>query len=553
MEKAPIRSQFLGGILSGGGRAGRIGSCCGLGGRFLFIRGEEKMRKRSGALAVFAAGIVLAAFGADTTAAAAAPAGGTGGWPAPGRTATATSAERMLRHPVTLKPEACPARFGAATRCGVATVPANWAEPDGRSLGIWYASVPAPNGRPAGVTVPFQGGPGEAISQTAEPFLALMPAMPDRAMLIVDLRGNGRSGRLGCPAIDTLPWIPAGQQQVDVMGRCGQQVGPRRDDYTTVGSVLDVEAIRRALHLPKPSLLGVSYGTWVAQAYAALFPGLVQAAVIDGIIPFDLDPWGRTYTDAMQRVLRLRCERTRLCDPGQADARVRRVAASLAAHPVPFPHSTRLLTEGNFSFMTIFAIQYSFAGYLTAIDRALHGHYRPLLALTEAWTQPSLVSAPGGGSALIAVVSCNELSAPFNLGHKLAKRTAEFDRGLAGLPGDAFGWFSKQGWADSAWEEVNFCLHYPRPRFSPQLRPPYRGPFPDLPVLMLNGDIDLKTPLESAERAEKDWPNSVLLTIKDATHVTLSSSQCALRTAVSFLHDPVLPGPRTCAGKPAPN
>jgi hypothetical protein len=69
---------------------------------------------------------------------------------------------------------------------------------------------------------------------------------------------------------------------------------------------------------------------------------------------------------------------------------------------------------------------------------------------------------------------------------------------------------------------------------------------------MLNGDIDLNTPLESATRAKENWPNSVFLTIKDATHVTLASSQCAVRTAVSFLHNPVLPGPRTCASPPAP-
>jgi hypothetical protein len=58
------------------------------------------------------------------------------------RTATPKSAERMLRHPVRLKSEACPAPFDATTTCGVATVPADWAEPDGRTLEIWYASVP---------------------------------------------------------------------------------------------------------------------------------------------------------------------------------------------------------------------------------------------------------------------------------------------------------------------------------------------------------------------------------------------------------------------------
>ena len=322
-------------------------------------------------------------------------------WPPSGRTATPKSAERMLEFPVTLETEACPAPFDATTRCGVATVPADWAKPDGRTLEVWFALVPAPSGISTGVTVPFHGGPGEAISEFAELYLALVPALPDRDMLLVDLRGNGRSGRLGCPTLDTAQWRADGQQQVDVNGSCGREVGARRDDYTTVGSVLDVEAIRRALNLPEPSLLGVSYGTWPVQTYAALFPDLVQAAVIDGIVAFDHDPWGRFYTDAMQRVLRLRCERTTLCEPAEADARVRAVAASLAAEPVPFPDSTRVLTEGTFSGVSAFAIQYAFADYLTAVDRALDGDYAPLLALTEAITALPPPTPLGGGQRAV--------------------------------------------------------------------------------------------------------------------------------------------------------
>jgi pimeloyl-ACP methyl ester carboxylesterase len=472
-------------------------------------------------------------------------------WPDNGRTATPKTAERMLQHPVTLIPELCPAPFDASTRCGLATVPADWAKPDGRTLEIWFAWIPAPSGTSTGVTVPFMGGPGEAISEVAELFLALVPALPDRDMLIVDVRGNGRSGRLGCPAFDAAQWIPAGQEQVDAVASCAHEIGSRRDDYTTVGSVLDVEAIRRALSLPKPSLLGVSYGTWVVQTYAVLFPDIVQAAVIDGIVPLDLDPWGRTYTGAMQRVLRLRCERSTLCDPDEADARVRQVAASLAAEPVPFPTATRLLTEGAFSHMSLFAIQYNFADYLTAIDDALDGDYTPLLALTEAITALPPPNPFGGGRGLIAAVSCNEYSAPFDLDHKLAKRTADFNRQLAEMPDDAFGWFSKQGWVDSAWEQVDFCLQYPTPRFSPKLRPPYDGPFPDVPVLMLNGDLDLQSPLESAQRATNNWPNSAFLTITDATHVTLSTNECALGVALGFLNDPVLPDEQTCDSQAA--
>jgi hypothetical protein len=50
----------------------------------------------------------------------------------------------------------------------------------------------------------------------------------------------------------------------------------------------------------------------------------------------------------------------------------------------------------------------------------------------------------------------------------------------------------------------------PKPGFSPNLRPPCHGPFPNVPVLMLNGDIDLQSPPESAEWAKTNWPNSGL-------------------------------------------
>ena len=225
---------------------------------------------------------------------------------------------------------------------------------------------------------------------------------------------------------------------------------------------------------------------------------------------------------------------------------MRRLAASLAARPVPFPNSTRLLTEGAFSFVSMFAIQFSFADYLTAVDRALAGDYGSLLALTEAFTEVPPPNPLGSSAALEVPVTCNEYSAPFDLDDKLSKRQADFDRQLGELPDDVFGWSSKQGWVHSAWEQVDFCLKYPKPKFSLELRPPYNGPFPNVPILMLNGDIDLQTPLEMAEQAKKDWPNSVFLTIKDSTHVTISNNECAIGVAVSFLQNAVLPDPHTC-------
>jgi hypothetical protein len=62
--------------------------------------------------------------------------------------------------------------------------------------------------------------------------------------------------------------------------------------------------------------------------------------------------------------------------------------------------------------------------------------------------------------------------------YKLAKRTADFDRRLAELPDDAFGWFSKQGWVDSAWEQVGFCLQDPSRGSRPTCDRPATGRSP---------------------------------------------------------------------------
>ena len=69
---------------------------------------------------------------------------------------------------------------------------------------------------------------------------------------------------------------------------------------------------------------------------------------------------------------------------------------------------------------------------------------------------------------------------------------------------------------------------------------------------MLNGDIVLQSSPESAERAKTNWPNSGLSNHQRRSHVTVASSECALRTAVSFLQNPLLPDGRACASEPAP-
>ena len=64
----------------------------------------------------------------------------------------------------------------------------------------------------------------------------------------------------------------------------------------------DLDTVRRALGVDKINLIGVSYGTRVAQQYAARHPQHTRAIVLDGVAPNELVVGGefaRTFERAL--------------------------------------------------------------------------------------------------------------------------------------------------------------------------------------------------------------------------------------------------------------
>ena len=69
-----------------------------------------------------------------------------------------------------------------------------------------------------------------------------------------------------------------------------------------------MEAVRAALGVDKLTLIGVSYGTFLAQAYAARYPTHVERVLLDSVL--DVSGWDPFYLDtfaAVPRVLRAVC------------------------------------------------------------------------------------------------------------------------------------------------------------------------------------------------------------------------------------------------------
>ena len=512
-----------------------------------------RFTRRNLLLPLAAAALILSACGTTNDTSGSASPTIERGAPAPTR---AESAAHMLSDAdVSLTPAPCDLDVPDTATCGVAEVPSDWSSPDSETTEVFYALLPARTGPSDGTVIPFMGGPGESITDVIGLFVPFSDAVVDRDILIVDVRGAGRSGALTCLVLDEATEFASGDAQVRQIGECGQQLGAQRNHYTTVASVLDIEAIRRSLDLAPPSLIGFSYGTWMAQVYTQLFPEVVQGAVLDGAFPLDQDPWAADVPNSFKTVLELRCERTGACPNGApaVAAEIRAVAAALAAQPVDLADSAQDLTEGVFASILQFSLQgEDFASLVTTVESAASGHYEMLSAMaSEALRIPahgtSVVSP-----ALSAAVSCNDYVAPFDLSDDGATRRADYEDGLDELPADAFGWISNAGWMGSAWEQGDMCLDWPTPDIAAALRVPSGEDRPDVPVLVVNGDIDLQTPLLGAKKVAASYPNGVLVVVPNAAHVAFPVSDCAAALETAFLLDPVLPAADACAHAPIP-
>ncbi len=80
--------------------------------------------------------------------------------------------------------------------------------------------IPAASGASTSTVIPFMGGPGESITAQIERFTPLSGVLPGSDMLIVDVRGAGRSGALTCAVLDDASERVVGSRQVEDAARC---------------------------------------------------------------------------------------------------------------------------------------------------------------------------------------------------------------------------------------------------------------------------------------------------------------------------------------------
>jgi pimeloyl-ACP methyl ester carboxylesterase len=193
--------------------------------------------------------------------------------------------------------------------CGHLTVPMDYKKPDGPTVDLAVSRVKhtVPDDKYQGVMLVNPGGPGGA-GLGLSVIGSLVPKQAGDAYdwIGFDPRGVGQSapelicdpGYIGYRRPEYVPITTA--QQAAWLRRaegyakdCAKAGGPLLDHLKTQDSVRDMESIRLALGATQINYYGFSYGTYLGQVYATMFPSRVRRMVLDG----NVDP-SRVWYDS---------------------------------------------------------------------------------------------------------------------------------------------------------------------------------------------------------------------------------------------------------------
>ncbi|MFD0020265.1 alpha/beta hydrolase [Streptomyces sp. NPDC058382] len=186
--------------------------------------------------------------------------------------------------------------------CGWLSVPLDHEQPGGEHIRIAVSRVPA-SGPPAerrGVLLVNPGGPGGPGLAYAVTKRAKLPASVRRSYDLIgfDPRGTGLSAPADCGSMGDLfespgpEPVPSGRAAerayLDSLKRmaddCAAGAAGALTYLSTARTARDMDAIRSALGERRIGFLGVSYGSYLGAAYAALFPRHVGRMVLDSVV-----------------------------------------------------------------------------------------------------------------------------------------------------------------------------------------------------------------------------------------------------------------------------
>ncbi len=177
-----------------------------------------------------------------------------------------------------------------------------------------------------------------------------------------------------------------------------------------------------------------------------------------------------------------------------------------------------------------------------AVHAALRGDPAMLLRLRrDAGGPPTTLADLSAG--LNATTDCLDTRLPYALSTPLAARPALVDQGLSGYSDQSLYPFTRATVQRTS--VARDCLLWPGDGHE---TPPSDAPLPDVPALILDGRLDLRTPLENGRALARELPRASVVTVAGTGHDELDSdiTGCTAVALRRFVSDRTVGDP--CAG-----
>ena len=438
-------------------------------------------------------------------------------------------------------------------RCGVLSLPLDRTRPAKGTTSVAFALVPHTDTTQVGLgtIVPNPGGPGDsAIDLAGDLFGQAFAGLSDRRdLLLIDPRGVGRSGPITCPALARPARAFLGlEQQRALIGKCGRQLGERVGDYGTAAFADDIDAVRARLGVDRLDLVGVSYGTYLMPVYAQRHPTRVRTVTLAGAYAVNLNPVGPGDVAAFRRAVRLVCQRTEKCSGKKVLADLSALAQRLRTNPsrvnVTYRGTTHNVVLDEWRMTTTAASVYasqadtkSELALASAAAAARHGNLEPFRNLVRKHITASADAFSLGShlysETLAWAATCHDYPRDFDYADRLATRRADYNRVQARLSAKDFAPFSPMAWVTRADYDTAACLNWPK---DPTAKSPLpRGAkLPDVPVLVLSGDLDANTSSAAGRQAAAQFPHATFKEFKGAGHTPASTPE-GVQEILSFI------------------
>ena len=432
---------------------------------------------------------------------------------------------------------------GSGFQCGTLSVPLDYEHPSARSISIALIRKPATDrATRIGSVLLNPGGPGESGIEFLRGDVSSLSNLNHRFDLVSwDPRGVAESTPITCvdgpqedrylatdsvldDAQEKQAFIQANQ---DFAASCKSRSGDLLPFMDSASTARDLDQIRAAVGDQKLTYLGFSYGTYIGQWYAHLFPTHVRALSLDGVVDPAVSANDSLYGQVVGFEQNLEafiadCKARTSCAYGRSgDPGAKITAAMNQLDQTPLKVGTRELTRSLA--MTGMLITLYDQGAWQYLDQALtaldKGDGRILLALADIYNHRN----PDGTyknlfNGAFHSTYCLDFAVPTDI--------AAYDQ-LTGSYTKASPLFGP--W--SVYSNLQ-CAYWPVKPKNPQGPLTVEGA---PPILLVGGTNDPATPFSEAQSVNKQISGSILLTRQGNGHTSYDASTCAHQAEDAYL------------------